>query len=304
MKLPTYRHAPVLDEECGQVQDMKLRRICTFATLMASYIGAAMAQAPQTSQAPTQSSPPREELAVYAAGSLRVAMTDLARAFERAAPAAVKLTLGPSGLLRDRIQSGEPAQVFASANMNHPQALRDSGRAESVRPFARNALCALASGAFDLRGKTLAQRMLDPDVRVGTSTPVADPSGDYAFQMFDRVESTGAAVAGSAAALKSKALQLTGGTSSPQPPPGRNLYGMLVDEGKADVFITYCTNANEARQQLPALKILPVPDALNVSAVYGIATLAPAAAAAKAFVEFVLGPQGQGILQSHGFSAP
>lgn len=246
----------------------------------------------------------RDDLAVYAAGSLRAAMTDLARAFERGAPTTVKLTLGPSGLLKDRIEGGEAAQVFASANMSHPEALRASGRAEAVRPFARNALCALASSAFSLQGKPLAQRLLDSDVRVGTSTPRADPSGDYAFQMFERIESSGTAGAGSAAALKAKALQLTGGPNSPQPPAGRNLYGMLVDEGKADVFITYCTNAAEAKQQLPSLQVLAVPDAINVSAVYGIATVRPAGPSARAFVDFVTSPAGQKILGTFGFSAP
>lgn len=246
----------------------------------------------------------RDELAVYAAGSLRAAMGDLARAFERGAPTTVKLTLGPSGLLKDRIEKGEAAQVFASANMNHPEALRASGKAETVQPFARNALCALTSSAFTLQGKTLAQRLLDGDVRVGTSTPRADPSGDYAFQMFERIESTGAAGAGAAAALKAKALQLTGGPDSPKPPAGRSLYGMMVDEGKADVFITYCTNATEAKQQLPALQVLAIPDAINVSAVYGIATVRPAGPAARAFVDFVASPAGQKILATYGFSAP
>ena len=246
----------------------------------------------------------RDDLAVYAAGSLRAAMTDLARAFERETPTAVKLTLGPSGLLKDRIEGGEAAQVFASANMNHPEALRLSGRADDVRPFARNALCALASSAFSLKGKTVAQRLLDGDVRVGTSTPRADPSGDYAMQMFERIESSGAAGAGSAATLKAKAMQLTGGPNSPQPPAGRNLYGMLVDEGKVDVFITYCTNAAEAKLQSTSLQVVAIPDAINVSAVYGIATVRPAGPAAKAFVNFVTSSSGQKVLAAYGFSAP
>lgn len=247
---------------------------------------------------------PPPMLTVHAAGSLRAAMTELAQAFERAGGSAAALTFGPSGLLKDRIAAGEPAQVFASANMTHPEALLGSGHAEAVKPFARNALCALAARGFDLHGRTLAQRLLDAEVKVGTSTPRADPSGDYAFQMFDRIESTGAAGAGAAGALKAKALQLTGGPSSPQPPPGRSLYGLLVEEGRADVFVTYCTNAEEARRQSPSLQVLAVPEAINVSARYGIATLKPSGAAARAFVDFVLGPQGQQILATHGFSPP
>jgi ABC-type molybdate transport system substrate-binding protein len=245
-----------------------------------------------------------DELSVFAAGSLRSAMTDLARGFEGRGGMKVKLTTGPSGLLKNRLEAGEAAQVFASANMTHPEALHASGKADVVRPFARNALCALASSTFSLQGKTLVQRLLDTDVKVGTSTPKADPSGDYAFQMFERIESAGAAAPGAAAALKAKALQLTGGPDSPKPPPGRNLYGMLVDAGKADVFITYCTNTTEAKRELPSLQVLPLPDDVNVGAVYGIAVLRPATPAAQGFVDFVLAPEGQQILRGFGFSAP
>lgn len=247
---------------------------------------------------------PADAVSVYAAGSLRAAMTDLADAYQRSTGHAVRLTFGASGLLKARIEAGEAVQVFASANMTHPEALLAAGKAQAVRPFARNALCALASSGFALKGKTLAQRLLEADVRVGTSTPRADPSGDYAFQMFDRIESSGAAGAGSAAALKAKALQLTGGPDSPPPPQGRNVYGQLVADGAADVFITYCTNATEARRQVPALQVLPVPESINVSAVYGIATLKPVTAPAQAFVDFVTGAEGQKLLGERGFSAP
>lgn len=45
---------------------------------------------------------PAAELTVFAAGSVRAAMTDLARALEREHPATVKLVFGPSGPLKDR----------------------------------------------------------------------------------------------------------------------------------------------------------------------------------------------------------
>ena len=66
---------------------------------------------------------------VLAAGSLRAALTDVARAFEAAAPGRrVELGFGASGLLKDRLAAGERADVFASANMEHPQALADAGK--------------------------------------------------------------------------------------------------------------------------------------------------------------------------------
>lgn len=240
---------------------------------------------------------------VFAAGSLRAAMGELADAFARQGGARPRLSFGASGLLKDRIVAGERADVFASANMAHPQALVDTGRAHAVRVFARNRLCALASPSFSLRGQPLALRLLNADVRLGTSTPQADPSGDYAFEMFERIEARYAAPAGAAAALKAKALQLTGGSQSP-PPADRSVYGMLVAGGQADVFITYCTNATQAQREQPALQVLPIPDAYNVGSDYGLAVLHGAAPSASDFADFVLSAPGQAILATHGFTHP
>jgi ABC-type molybdate transport system substrate-binding protein len=243
---------------------------------------------------------------VHAAGSLRAVMGSLAQAYQQAGPGrqAPRLVLGASGLLRDRLAAGEPSQVFASANMAHPESLVAAGKADRVDAFARNALCALTTPGFALQGRSLAQRLLDEQVRVATSTPKADPSGDYAFEIFERIERTGAGPAGSAQALKTKALQLTGGPQSPPPPSDRSVYGALLAEGRADVFITYCTNAMQAQRQVPSLQVLDIPDSINVWARYGITRLLPATEAASAFVDFVLSPAGQQILGEHGFKRP
>ena len=249
-----------------------------------------------------------EPVTVYAAGSLRAALTELARAFETPpqgpANTTVMLSFGPSGLLKERIEKGEAAHVFASANMNHPEALSRAGKAAPTQAFARNRLCGLSSAGFQLNGNTLAQRLLDADVRVGISTPKADPSGDYAFELFERIESSGAAAPGSAAMLKGKALQLTGGPQSPQAPAGRSLYGMVMSQGQADIFFTYCTNAAEAQREVPALQVLQLPNTLAVGALYGITTTTPVQAGAAEFVAFVLSARGQKILATHGFAAP
>lgn len=264
-------------------------------------LGAVMAGLALSTAAGAQTAKPLE---VYAAGSLRAALDEVARAFEQTQGSKVVMSYGASGLLKDRIVAGETPQVFASANMEHPQALVAVGKATAVTPFTRNALCVLAAPAFSLQAKSLAQRLLDADVRVGTSTPKADPSGDYAFTMFELIESTGAAGVGSADALKRKALQLTGGPNSPKPASGRSVYGELVVTGQADAFVTYCTNASAARREQPTLQVLAVPAAVNVSALYGLVLLNPATAQAQAYAAFLLGPQGQAVLASHGFSAP
>jgi len=265
--------------------------------MRAAIVAAAMGLAAATAQAQGA----REgDVVVFAAGSLRSAMTEVAKAFEtKDAGTSVKLVFGPSGLLKDRIAGGERADVFASANMAHPEALAAAGKASPVQRFTRNALCALVAPQVTVTPETLVDRMLDPAIKLGTSTPKADPSGDYAVKMFERVEQQGRS--GAFSALNGKALHLTGGPNSPPPPKDKSVYGVLVAEGKADIFITYCTNTLIAVAEQPGLKSVAIPDAINVGADYGVAVVGTAAAA-KRFVDFLLGPQGQAILTHQGFA--
>ena len=240
---------------------------------------------------------------VFAAGSLRGPLTEAAKAFEASAGGApVALTFGASGLLLDRIKTGADAQVFASANMAHPQALSAVGSFGPTQVFTRNALCALVRPGLAVDSTNLVATLLRPDVKLGTSTPKADPSGDYAFEMFQRVDNAGAP-AGSGAALAAKALQLTGGPTSPPPPADRNVYGVLVASGQADVFITYCTNAVVARREQPQLQVVDIVPAINVAADYGLAVRKDASPAAQAFAAYLLSPAGQAILRKAGFGA-
>jgi ABC-type molybdate transport system substrate-binding protein len=131
---------------------------------------------------------------VFAAGSLRAALVEAGREFELARPGtSVPFTFGASGLLKDRLLAGETADVFASANMEHPEALSRAGKAGPTQRFARNAMCALVRPGLEVTSSDLVQRMLEPAIKLGTSTPLADPSGDYAWQMFRRIEQDGVA---------------------------------------------------------------------------------------------------------------
>lgn len=241
------------------------------------------------------------EVRVFAAGSLRTAMLELIQAYGDSGGQRVVASFGPSGLLRERIEMGEPADVLASADLGNPQALARSGRSAPPIVFVRNRLCALVAPNVDVAPDTLLDRMLDPRLKLGTSTPKADPSGDYAWMVFERIEQHGRR--GAFKQLADKAQQLTGGPHSPPPAPGRNVYGDLVAQGRVDLFLTYCTNATAARKQHPDLRSVTVPAAVNVSADYGVVALQGAAAPAPRFVDFLLGPDGQAILARHGFAA-
>ena len=107
---------------------------------------------------------------------------------------------------------------------------------------------------------------------------------------------------GTRALLEAKALQLTGGPTSPGAPPGRSLYGSLVADGKADLFLTYCTSAVAAQREDAGQQIVQLPDNLAVGADYGLTVLASAPPAAYRFAMFILS-DGQGVLAKYGFSA-
>ena len=238
---------------------------------------------------------------VYAAGSLREAMTNIASNYQDRTGQKVALTFGASGLLRERIEKGEPASVFASADTLHPQRLADGGNWLAPVVFVRNALCALSSDKVVAEPSTLLSAMLKQEVRVGTSTPIADPSGDYAWTLFTKAETV---QLGAFRILDAKALKLTGAASSPQPPAGRTFYGWAMDEGQADVFLTYCTNAVAAQAEVPRLKVVQMPPELQVGATYALTVSKSANPAATAFARALLESPALGIFKRFGFGSP
>ena len=257
-----------------------------------------------TQQATTPAQPEvavGDPVQVYAAGSLRDALIEIARAHEARTGQKVVLTFAASGLLRERIEQGAPAQVFASADTKHPQRLANQGQWQAPVVFTRNTLCALAQGTVAVTSDTLLGTMLQPQVRLGISTPKVDPAGDYAWALFQKAE---ALQPGATARLEAKALQLTGGANSAQAPAGRNTYAWVMEQNRADVFLTYCTNAVAARAEVPSLQVVAVPEALQVGAAYGLTVRAGAPAQAQAFAQAVLQPPAQAVLRRLGFAAP
>ena len=237
---------------------------------------------------------------LYAAGSLRDALTEIAGAFETASGIKIDATYGPSGILKAQIAAGANAHVFASANMEHPRALAQAGKSGSVVLFARNRLCALMRPGLAAEPTTLLERMLDPAIKLGTSTPKSDPSGDYAWELFRKADML---KPGARAALEAKALQLMGGPSSPPASSNRVIYGALVADGKADIFLAYCTGARAAQRENPGQQIVELPEPLAIGADYGLTLTVAAPPAAYRLAMFMLS-DGQRTLAQHGFSAP
>ena len=89
--------------------------------------------------------PARAEPAVtlYAAASLTGALTEAAEAYAAASGAEVATRFGPSGQMRERVEAGEAATLFASADYANPSRLADERKAWPAVVFARNRLCAM-----------------------------------------------------------------------------------------------------------------------------------------------------------------
>ena len=74
-------------------------------------------------------------------------------------------------------------------------------------------------------------------------------------------------------------------------------------EDRADVFLTYCTNAVLAREEVPELQIVSLPEELAVGADYGLIVRKDAPGEAWRLALFILAPDGQGILADYGFTS-
>ena len=258
--------------------------------LTALVIGCTSPQMPITSN-PVQ---------LYAAGSLRDVLTEIAKEYDVQGKGKVVLTTGASGLLADRIIKGEHATVFASADMGNPERLSRSGDWQQPIAFVQNRICALVSPKISVTPETLLDVMLQPSVRLGTSTPKADPFGDYAWELFRRAD---AVRPGSLAALDAKALKLTGGPDSLQAPAGKNTYAWLMEQDKADIFLTYCTVSRSVKLAVPALNIVEPPQQLQVAATYGV-SIRKDNVLAERLAKFILSSDARIIFERYGFTAP
>ena len=254
--------------------------------LVAAALGAIVAAAPARAA---------DTVEIYSAGSLRAAVEALVK---RAAPdIEIKPTFGGSGLLRERIEGGEHPDLFLSADMASPRKLAQAGRTVvPVIAFARNRMCLAARKAAGVTAANLVDRMLAADLRLKASTPVADPAGDYAMAIFDRIDS---AHPGAGRILREKAQRTQEEAKAMPPVTGLDGLASLLREGRIDLMVTYCSVAPALQQQVPDLTMLPFPPELEPAPVYGMAVLSARPAALRVAV-LLLSEDGQAMLQQAG----
>lgn len=215
---------------------------------------------------------------VFAAASLTDAFTELAVDFEAANPGVtVELNLGASSALREQILEGAPADVFASANTSNMDQVVEAGNIEGTpRVFVRNAL-EIAVPAGNPAGITGLADLGREELLIGLCAEEV-PCGQFGRE-----------------ALTAAGVRPAPDTDEPDV---RSLL-TKVAEGELDAGLVYRTEVLAD----DAVEGIAIPADQNVVADYPIATLAEAGeqAMAAAFVEYVLGVEGQELLVSYGF---
>jgi molybdate transport system substrate-binding protein len=232
---------------------------------------------------------------VYAAGSLVAALKDVIAASGLPAEAVAAPTFGPAGLLRQRIEDGEEADLYLSADLAGPRRLAEAGKAKAVVPFARNRLCVLARADLGLTPDNLLDRLLEPDLRLATSTPGADPGGDYAQAVFERAESVHP---GAKAVLDRKALKLLGSPNAMVPMASRSPSATVFLGNNADALLYYCSGQGGTMKEAPGLSLVRLPSNLSVPATYAMALITDNPDAMRLAL-FLVSEKGQAILARH-----
>jgi ABC-type molybdate transport system substrate-binding protein len=198
--------------------------------------------------------------------------------------------------MRERIEKGEKPDLFTSADLGSPRKLEAGHRTViPVIAIARNRMCVLSRRTAGVTDANLVDRMLSKDIRLKTSTPVADPAGDYAWAIFDRIEEHRP---GSGVILKEKAQALMSLSAAPTA-PGQSPYAALFASRQIDMAITYCSGITNLAKDAPDLTSLLVPGALDPHPVYGLAVLTERPAALRLAL-YLLSEKGQAIIAKAG----
>lgn len=236
---------------------------------------------------------------LYAAGSLRRAFGEILPLFEQAHATRVEALFGPAGLLRQRIEAGAEPDVFASANLEHPRRLFEAGLFDEPICFARNPFCAVVRRTLGIESAGLIDAMLNPALTLATSTPGADPSGDYAEAVFARIERLRP---GAGAVLAAKARRLLGGGFASDVPAGRAPAAWLIETGQADIVLGYQSGTLGLDPSGPCAPV-DLPQGCAVTASYGLAVARGNGQRGHELAAFLTGGQAGALLHRNGFIA-
>jgi molybdate transport system substrate-binding protein len=273
--------------------------VTTFAiVLMACSSGAASSSvAPAKPVASVPASAPSGaasvELTVFGAASLMCALDKAKADYERANPGTtVTISTDSSSALEMQIEQGAPADVFLSADATNPQKLVDKALADGAAvTFAGNKLTVIVPTA-DPAGITTPADLANSGVKViaaGDGVPITK----YATQLVGNLAKELGYPADFAAKYAANIASKEDNVKS---------VVAKIELGEGDAGIVYVTDARASTKVTP----IDVPDTANVPATYAgvVVKASENHEAAKAFLDWFAGPDGQAILSGFGFLPP
>ena len=230
-----------------------------------------------------------EELTIAAASDLNYAFKELVAEFEKRTGDHVKLSLGSSGNFFSQIQNGAPFDLYFSADIGYPKKLQEAGQAapDSLYRYAVGRIVLWTPAGSPLQVEKLGMEvLLNPAIkRIAIANPKHAPYGRAAvaamqyFKVHDRVKD-----------------KLVLGENISQA-------AQFVESGASDIGIIALSLAL-APSMKAAGKYWEIPAEAHTPLEQGAVILKSAKnqRAAKAFLEFLQGPQGQDIMRRYGFT--
>ena len=253
-------------------------------------LGALLQGAPSPAVAATAVAAPRT-LTVAAAANLEPALQEIIRGFEAANPdARVRTTLGASGRFFAQIQQGAPFDLFLAADASFPGRVVEAGLSSGPAfHYARGrlALWVPADSRLDLERAGL-RALLDPSVRkVALGNPAVAPYGvaaEEAMRFSGVLEAVKEKFVLGQSAAQAAQFALSGAAQAAFLPLSLVLAPPLSNQGRHLI--------------LPPSSHRPIEQAgviLKGARDPGLA---------RAFVAWMLGPEGRAILARHGYESP
>jgi molybdate transport system substrate-binding protein len=227
-------------------------------------------------------------LTVSAAVSLKEALSQIARSYERESATKIRLNFGASGQILAQIREGAPVDVFISASdaqMNQAETQNLTDRA-TRRVIARNSLVLIVPSSAKIPLAGFADLTAAAVKRLGIGEPRTVPAGDYAMQVLRHLKLD-----------EALAPKLIAGASVRQVLD-------YVERGEVDAGIVYAT---DARQSGDKVRIVAQAQAdWHEPIAYPAAIVAASKHhdAASQFIDYLTTPPAQAILRERGFAAP
>ena len=234
-----------------------------------------------------------KELFVFTAASLTGAFTEIGQIFEKEANISVAFNFDGSQALRTQIENGAYADVFASANTKHMNALKKGGlmNNSSISVFTKNKLSVIIPKDNPAKISNLSD-LAKPGVKIVIGTKDV-PVGDYAMQIINKLGNDSAY--GPDYRTKVLANIISQETNV-------NYVVTKVALGEADAGFAYVSDVTEDL----AAKVdkINIPDEYNVIAEYPMGLLKESKypAEAEEFMNLVTSEEGKAILEKYGFA--